>query len=77
LSKYGVVETHTLKTRIDNQEVISRGIAIVQFAEKDGAAKAMRELPFNTTLGKLLDVDFYQSKESRMQDLEKKNNPLK
>jgi hypothetical protein len=56
--------------------VKSRGIAIVQYQEKASAAEALKNLPFDSALGELLDVDFYQSKESRMQELEIKNNPF-
>jgi len=34
-SKFGEIETMTLKTKIVNGEVISRGIAIVQYATKE------------------------------------------
>lgn len=30
----------------------------------------MKKLPFETTLGDYLDIDFYQSKESRMKQME-------
>jgi hypothetical protein len=74
--KYGFVDTLTLKTKVEDGEVKSRGIAIVQYQEKSSAAEALKKLPFDTALGELLDVDFYQSKESRMQELEIKNNPF-
>lgn len=70
------METFTLKTKIEDGQVVSRCIAVVQYAEKTDAAEALRKLPFETNLGELLDVDFYQSKESRMQELEKNRNPL-
>ena len=54
----------------------SRGIAIVQYQDKASAAEALKKLPYDSSLGELLDVDFYQSKESRMQELEIKNNPF-
>lgn len=75
--KYGQVETLTLKTKIMDQQVRSRGIAIVQYAERAQASEAMKKLPFESNLGELIDVDFYQSKESRMQELEvKKSVPV-
>ena len=64
--KFGQVETLTLKTKIQDQQVCSRGIAIVQYSEKEQASEAMKKLPFESNLGELIDVDFYQSKESRM-----------
>lgn len=76
LQKFGTVETFTLKTKIEDNEVVSRGIAIVQYAEKDDAAVALRKLPFEYKALGEVDVDFYQSKESRMQEFEKKQNPL-
>ena len=60
-----------------DSKVQSRGIAIVQFTEKAQASEAMKKLPFESSLGELIDVDFYQSKESRMQELEvKKSVPM-
>lgn len=76
LSKYGIVETFTLKTMIVNDQVVSRGIAIVQYQTKDQAAEAMQRLPFERKLGNWLDIDFYKSKESRMVNIEKQNNPI-
>lgn len=69
-SKFGEVETLTLKTKVQSLKIESRGIAIVQFSEKTQAAEAMKKLPYERTLGELIDVDFYQSKESRMQEFE-------
>jgi hypothetical protein len=74
--KFGFVDTITLKTKVEEGEVKSRGIAIVQYQEKMAASEALKKLPFSSSLGELLDVDFYQSKESRMQELEIKNNPF-
>jgi|TARA_B110000503_G_C6982634_1_gene343895 hypothetical protein len=74
--KFGFVDTLTLKTKVEDGEVKSRGIAIVQYQEKMSAAEALKKLPFSSSMGELLDVDFYQSKESRMQELEIKNNPF-
>ena len=70
-NKFGEVETLTLKTKIVDGKAQSRGIAIVQFAERSQASEALKKLPFETSLGELVDIDFYQSKESRMQELEK------
>ena len=66
----------SLKTRIEDNKVISRGIAVVQYAAKEAAAKALKGMPFETTLGPLIEIDFYQSKESRMVTAEKENNPI-
>ena len=55
---------------IQDGDVVSRGIAIVQYEEKDQAAKALRGLPFDRSLGEMIEIDFYQSKESRMVTLE-------
>ena len=76
-SKYGEVETLTLKTKVQGGKIESRGIAIVQFAERSHATEAMKKLPYQRELGELLDVDFYQSKESRMQEFkETKTIPM-
>jgi len=69
-SKFGEVETLTLKTKVQALKIESRGIAIVQFSEKTQAAEALKKLPYERSLGDLIDVDFYQSKESRMQEFE-------
>ena len=66
--KYGIIETITLKTRIVGSKVESRGIGIVQYKAKEQAAEALRKLPFETDLGDFLQVDFYESKESRMME---------
>lgn len=79
LKKYGDIETFTLKTKIEGEKIVSRGIAIVQYNTKDQAANAMKNLPFETKLGDMIDVDFYQSKESRMVQLEQNQmnkNPM-
>ena len=47
-------------------------MAIVQYAQKSQASEALKKLPFETSLGEYLDVDFYQSKESRLQEFEEK-----
>jgi len=65
--KYGNVQSLTLKTKIEDQKVISRGIAIVQYAAKEEAAEAIKRMPFEVSIGNMLEIDFYQSKESRMQ----------
>lgn len=57
----------TLKTKIEDQKVLSRGIAIVQYATKEEAAEAIKKMPFEVAIGNMLEIDFYQSKESRMQ----------
>ena len=66
----------TLKTKIEDKQVISRGIAIVQYADKISASEALKRLPYETSLGEFVEVDFYESKESRMQVLENQRNPL-
>jgi hypothetical protein len=57
---------------VDDNEVLSRGIAIVQFTTKEAAANALKGLPFEDKLGDFsqIKIDFYQSKESRMVNLE-------
>lgn len=57
---------------MDDNEVLSRGIAIVQFTTKEAAANALKGLPFEDKLGDFsqIKIDFYQSKESRMVNLE-------
>jgi hypothetical protein len=57
--KFGFVDTLTLKTKVEGGEVKSRGIAIVQYQEKATAAEALKKLPYQSSLGELLDVDFY------------------
>lgn len=79
LKKFGDIETFTLKTKIEGETVVSRGIAIVQYNTKDQAATAMTKLPFEVKLGDMIDVDFYQSKESRMLQIERNQmnrNPM-
>jgi hypothetical protein len=61
----------TIKTVIEDKKIVSRGIAVVQFSDKACAAEALKKLPFEDSLGEFVEVDFYQSKESRMQELEK------
>lgn len=57
----------TLKTKIEDSKEVSRCKAIVQFTTKEGAAEALKSLPFEKDLGSDdLDVTFYKSKESRM-----------
>lgn len=68
--KYGIVESLTLKTKIENHQVVSRGIGIVQYATKGEATEALNKLLFISELGDFLDIDYYQSKESRMQRVE-------
>ena len=57
----------TLKTSIEGEKVVSRGIAIVQFSTKEGASNALKKLHFEDRLGdpSKLQIDYYQSKESR------------
>ena len=73
--RYGSVDEVTLRTKIENGEVKSRGIAIVQFSTKQGAANALRNLPFEEKLGTQdrVIIEFYQSRESRMQETDHKN----
>lgn len=44
--KFGFVDTLTLKTKVEDGEVKSRGIAIVQYQEKMAASEALKKLPF-------------------------------
>jgi len=66
--QYGSVDVLTLKTTIDDGTQVSKGIAIVQFTTQDGAATALRNLPFEQRLGdpKQVQIDFYESLESRL-----------
>jgi hypothetical protein len=48
----------------------------VQYANKISASEALKRLPYETSLGEFVEVDFYESKESRMQVLENQRNPL-
>jgi len=66
--KYGKIDTLALKTKFefDSKKFLSRGIAIVQYSEKSEAACALKKLPFERNLGEFLDIDFYQSNESRI-----------
>lgn len=64
--KYGEVETICLKTKVEDLKIKSRGLAIVQYSLKSEASEALKKLPFERELGELLDIDFYQSKESRV-----------
>lgn len=48
----------------------------MQYQTKDAAADALRKLPFEKSLGDFVDIDFYQSKESRMQYMETMSNPI-
>jgi len=57
--KYGHVETIALKTRVEANRVLSRGLAVVQYATKEAAAAALKRLPFETSLGQMLEIDFY------------------
>ena len=65
-----------MKTKVEDTQIKSRGIAIVQYSKKSEASEALKKLPFETQLGDLLDVDFFMSKESRMQELEQKNGTV-
>ena len=71
------MQTFTLKTKIEDGKAVSRGLAIVQYATKEDAALAMKKLIFETSLGSMLEIDFYQSKESRLQEMEEQNNTIK
>ena len=64
----------TLKTKVENGEIKSRGIAIVQFNKQEGAANALKKLPFEEKLGEQgrIFINFYESKESRMQITEQR-----
>lgn len=60
----------TLKTKFENNEHVSKGIAIVQFSNQAGASSALKNLPFESSLGdpKKVNIDFYKSLESRLKD---------
>ena len=40
------------------------------------ASEALLKLPLDTTLGDLIDIDYYQSKESRMKEIDQRPNPI-
>jgi len=40
------------------------------------ASEALLKLPLDETLGDLIDVDYYQSKESRMKEIDMRPNPI-
>ena len=40
------MDTLTLKTKVEDGTVKSRGIAIVQYQDKAAAAEALKKLPF-------------------------------
>ena len=61
------MQTVTVKTKIENGQSVSRGIAIVQYASQTDASEALKRLPFETGLGEIVDVDYYQSMESRQE----------
>ena len=68
-SKYGQVDVVTVKTKVEEEEIKSRGIAVVQYAKKESAAEALKKLPYVDKLGEpgRISILFYESKESRMQ----------
>ena len=45
-TKYGEVQTLNIKTVVQDGEVKSRGMAIVQYALKEQATEALKGLPF-------------------------------
>jgi len=47
----------------------------VQYADKKQASEALMKLPFDN-LGEFIDVDYYQSKESRMKEIDMRPNPI-
>lgn len=49
--KYGQVDVVTIKTTVEDGEIKSRGMAILQFNTKEGAATALKKLPFEDKLG--------------------------
>lgn len=49
----------------------------MQYATKEEAALAMKKMIFETSIGSMLEIDFYQSKESRLQEMEEQNNKIK
>lgn len=69
--KFGQVDLVTLKTTIESERAVSRGIAIVQFSTKEGASNALRNLHFEDQLGdpSRIQIDYYQSKESRQKQI--------
>lgn len=47
------------------------------YSNREEAGVALQKLYFEKELGDALDIDFYKSKEGRMQEYDIKNNPLK
>lgn len=45
-------------------------MALVVYASKEEAGKAMQKLYFEKELGEVIDIDFYKSNEGRMQEYE-------
>lgn len=66
--KYGSVDVLTLKTKIEEDQQVSKGIAIVQFSTQEGASTALKNLALDQSLGdpKHVVIEYYQSLESRL-----------
>lgn len=66
--QYGIIDVITLKMKVEDGVHKSKGVAIVQYSTKEGAANALKHLPFETKLGDPLEVEieFYKSLESRL-----------
>mmetsp|Transcript_3696 Transcript_3696/g.6293 ORF Transcript_3696/g.6293 Transcript_3696/m.6293 type:complete len:322 (+) Transcript_3696:917-1882(+) len=70
---FGNIESLTIKTKIQDGQIVSKGIAILQYSSAQEATQAIKGLPFRKNLGEVLDIDFYQSRESRtkIQEIQK------
>jgi hypothetical protein len=71
-----LVEFQLKTNKVDGKDV-SRGIAQVVYSTKEEAALALQKLYYEHTLGDNVNVDFYKTKEGRLQEYDQKNNPLK
>ena len=67
-NKFGKVLQCRLFTGMDHTgQLTSQGKAIITYANTDDAAKAMQKLYYEDELGQYVNVDFYKSRELRMQ----------
>ena len=66
--KYGTVQSCKLSTGFDRSgNQISLGKAVVAYASSDEAATAMQKLYFEGELGDYIAVDFFKSRELRLE----------
>lgn len=66
----------TLKTKVEGDEQVSTGIAIVQFSTQEGASTALRNLALDQSLGdpKHVVIEYYQSLESRLMNAQNEDD---